>query len=59
VSEQMSEIEVLATKIGELVYMEIEEADSVGYSKDKDKLTAFIIQMQSGKRYSLAIKEVA
>jgi len=50
----MSEIEILTTKIGELVSCEIDEVDKVEYTRDKE--AAFIIVMQDGKRYALEIK---
>lgn len=53
----MLEIEKLTTKIGELVSMEIEDAEKVEYTKDNDKLVAFTIFMKSGKQYLLAVSE--
>jgi len=55
----MSEVEKLTTEIGELVSMEIDEVEKVEYTKENDKLVAFIIFMKSGKKYLLAISEVA
>ena len=54
----MPEIEILTTKIGELVSCEIEEVDKVEYEREKG-LTAFTIIMQDGKRYALEIKAIA
>jgi len=53
------EIEVLTTIIGEFVATVIDEVDRVEYAKDNDKMTAFTILMNSGNRYSLAVKEAA
>ena len=55
----MSETEILTTQIGELVSTEIEEVENVEYTKDNGELTAFTIVMKSGKRFILAISEVA
>jgi len=49
----MSDIEILTTKIGELVSTEIDEVDNVEYAGDKE--AAFTIAMQNGKRYILQI----
>jgi len=51
----MPDIEILTTKIGELVSTEIDEVASVEYARDKE--AAFTIVMQDGKRYALEIKE--
>jgi len=53
----MPEIEILTTLIGEFVSAEIDAVEEVKYAKEK--MTAFIIIMKSGKQYTLAIGEIA
>jgi len=53
----MIEIEKLLTQIGEFAYTEIDEVSRIEYVKEKDILNMFIIIMDSGKQYSLEIKE--
>ncbi|MCL2375744.1 MAG: hypothetical protein FWC82_04395 [Firmicutes bacterium] len=55
----MNEIEILTTHIGELVAVEINDVQAVEYVKDNGELVAFIIVMQNGKRYLLAVSEAA
>jgi len=55
----MLEIELLTTLIGELIVTEISEVDNLEYTKEKGKLTAFVLTMQNGKKYALSIKEAA
>jgi len=50
----MSDIEILSTRIGELVSCEIDEVAEVEYARDKE--AAFTIIMQDGKRYVVEIK---
>ena len=55
-TKEVTEIEILMTTIGELVYTEMDEVDKIEYAKDK--LSAFTIVMLNGKRYMLELKPV-
>jgi len=51
--------ENLATHIGELISIEIDDINSVKYRKDAGcGLTSFIITMESGKQFAVEIKEI-
>ncbi|MFA5676526.1 MAG: hypothetical protein WDA65_08415 [Christensenellales bacterium] len=52
----MDESESIIIQVGEFVYTEMEEIIQIEYTKDKDKLTAFTVFMDNGKRYSIHIK---
>lgn len=53
----MNAFEII-TLIGEFVSTEIDGVDSVEYAKEQNgDPTAFTVQMESGKRYSVEIKE--
>jgi len=52
----MSDMEILITKIGELVSCEIDDVNKVEYIRDKK--AAVIIVMQNGKRYELLIRAI-
>lgn len=51
-------ISEITTLIGEFVYTEIDDVNSVEYTKDENgEPTAFTIKMESGKQYTVEIQE--
>lgn len=53
----MNEAEKIIVQIGEFVSTEMDEVNRIEYTKDKEKLTAFTVHMENGKRYTVHIKE--
>jgi len=54
----LKEIEKLTIQIGEVVsIMDTEGIKKIEYAKRKDGLTGFVVLMQNGKRYKVAIEE--
>lgn len=55
--QKMNEAEKIIVQIGEFVSTEMDEVNRIEYTKDKEKLTAFTVHMENGKRYTVHIKE--
>ena len=53
----MTATEKITLLVGELIYTEIDDVNSVDYTQDKNEYTAISVFMENGNRYIVDIKQ--